>query len=164
MYRVIRAGTEYGLMIAVSPADATPDSTNAKFYRFATWGIGDHKANQFNEITSKTAITYFGGIAEGVGYEKPPEMPFPTLDAILEWRKTMLNIHETFSTKKITLLAAIADVEQQLQNDLKRKHLLRHRVQQVLLRVIPELPTQMIEITFKPKPDPKAKGDHLFLR
>ena len=87
MYKIIRCGTYYELVIVVSPHDATSKTENVKFYRYATWQIGDHQPEQLNEINKDTAFSYFSGIADGSGYASPPDTVFPTLDDILQYIK-----------------------------------------------------------------------------
>lgn len=82
-FKVIRCGTGFGLVIAVTPADATPDTEGAKFYRYASWDIGKHKAKVFNEISKLGAMGYFGGIADGIGFEKEhPAQVFTSLESL----------------------------------------------------------------------------------
>lgn len=87
MYRIIRCGTSFELVIVVSPHDATPKTKDAKFYRYATWQIGDHQPEKLNEINKDTAISYFSGIADGIGFAPPPDAVFPTLDDTLQYIK-----------------------------------------------------------------------------
>ncbi|MBI3631868.1 MAG: hypothetical protein HY225_00250 [Candidatus Vogelbacteria bacterium] len=85
MYTIIRCGARYCCVILVTPANAGPDTQDAKYYRFADWEIGDHKSGVFNEITRNTALGYFSGMADGLGFEDCPRDPFPTLDVALKF-------------------------------------------------------------------------------
>lgn len=91
MFRVIRCGTNFDLVIAVTPEDAHPHDSNVRCYRFATWRIDNHEPNQFNEITAHDALGYFGGIADGLGFEQPPTDLFETLNDVLNYIKTHKN-------------------------------------------------------------------------
>lgn len=79
---MIRCGSGYNLIIAVSPADATPETPGAMFYRYATWKIGNHEPFVFNEIGKDLAIGYLSGHADGLGFEIPPETTFGSLKEI----------------------------------------------------------------------------------
>jgi hypothetical protein len=85
---MIRVGTAYSLVIAVTPGNATPETESAKFYRYATWDIHDHKAGVFNEISRGSAIGYFGGIADGIGFEIPPKRTFKSKVEMLKFIRT----------------------------------------------------------------------------
>ena len=69
----------YDLVIAISPHDAGPDTTDATFYRLAAWQIGNNKAGIFHEIERDNALTYFSGIADGMGWSDIPEQIFNSL-------------------------------------------------------------------------------------
>lgn len=83
MFKIIRCGIGFELVILISPPGAGPDTPDAKYYRYASWQIGDHRPGVFNEIIPKMAMTYFSGIADGLGFETPPANVFPTLDDAL---------------------------------------------------------------------------------
>ena len=83
MYKIIRCGLGFDPVIVVTPAEAGPDPPGAKFHRLASWPIGDHKPNVFNEISRETALGYFSGHADGMGFEEFPREPFSTLDELL---------------------------------------------------------------------------------
>ncbi len=85
MFKMIRCGSGFDPVIMVSPPEANPDTPDAKYYRCASWQIGNHQPGVFNEISRGTAISYFSGIADGIGFEKPPADTFPTLDAALQY-------------------------------------------------------------------------------
>lgn len=85
MFRIIRCGTGFDPVIIVSPPDAGPNTPDAKYYRCASWQIGDHQPGMFNEISRNMAISYFSGIADGIGFEVPPTDIFPTLEATLSF-------------------------------------------------------------------------------
>jgi hypothetical protein len=85
MYKIIRCGADYELIIAVTPHDAGVATKGARYYRYAAWNIGAQKPNVFNEVDSKTAADYFGGHADSVGFENLPEETFETLEAVLEF-------------------------------------------------------------------------------
>ena len=83
MFKMIRCGTGFDPVIMVSPADAKPDTPEAKFYRCASWQIHDHQPDVLNEISRNIALSYFSGIADGIGFEIPPSDIFPTLEEAL---------------------------------------------------------------------------------
>ena len=85
MFKIIRCGAGFDPVIMVSPSDATPDTPDIKCYRCASWKIGDHEPDVFNEISKNSAISYFSGIADGIGYEKPPNNTFPSLEVALSF-------------------------------------------------------------------------------
>lgn len=91
-YRIIRVAEDYGLIIAVSPADATPQSETAQYYRYATWKIEpDQDAERFHAVSRNTAQGYFSGHADGLGFGVVPDQTFPSLDAVLkycQWEKS----------------------------------------------------------------------------
>ncbi|MBM4402288.1 MAG: hypothetical protein FJ044_03525, partial [Candidatus Cloacimonetes bacterium] len=84
-FRIIRLGTDFDPVIVVSPPDAGPDTVDAKYYRLASWQIGDDQPGVFNEISGKEAMSYFSGLADGVGFEEPPAKIFQSLDAVLQF-------------------------------------------------------------------------------
>lgn len=79
MYKIIRCGSGFDPVIVVSPPDAGPDTPNAKYYRCASWQIGNHQPEIFNEISKDEAVGYFSGQADGMGFEVPPAENFPSL-------------------------------------------------------------------------------------
>lgn len=101
MFKIIRLGGGYDPVIVVSPPDAGPDTPDAKFYRLASWQIGNHKPGVFNEIDGGVALSYFSGQADGMGLEVVPEEIFPSLEAIVdhvrpkreEWAKEFQKEH-----------------------------------------------------------------------
>lgn len=80
MYKVIRCGTNYDLVIVVTPENAGPETPGVKCYRYASWHIGNHKPNVFNEITVRDAEMYFSGHADGLGYGKLSQEIFSSLE------------------------------------------------------------------------------------
>ena len=104
---MVRCGRGFDPVIIVSPPDAGPDTPNPKFYRYASWQIGNHQPGMFNEIDLDMAMRYFSEQADGMGFENLPADPFPTLDAALtyvtekrdEWGKKRLEEHGIFSDK-----------------------------------------------------------------
>lgn len=85
VYKMVRCGSGFDPVIMVSPPDAGPNTLEAKYYRCASWQIGDHQPGVFNEISRNMAISYFSGIADGIGFEDPLTDTFPTLDAALQY-------------------------------------------------------------------------------
>lgn len=85
MFRMIRCGTGFDPVIMVSPPDAGPETADAKFYRYASWRIDNFEPGVFHEIRRDLAISYFSGVADGIGCELPFEGTFPTLESALEF-------------------------------------------------------------------------------
>lgn len=85
MFKIIRCGAGFDPVIMVSPPDAGLDTLDAKFYRCASWQIGNHQPGVFNKVNRDLAISYFSGIADGIGFEVPPTDIFPTLEAALSF-------------------------------------------------------------------------------
>lgn len=89
MFQIIRVGSRYGLVVAMTPAKVPVDNPEVVFYRLADWDIGECKKNEFCQIDRKEALSYFSGRADmGIGFERIPEDPFPTLDALTAFCKT----------------------------------------------------------------------------
>jgi len=105
MFRMIRCGYTFNTVIMVSPPEAGPDTPDAKFYRYAAWQIGDHKPGVFNEINYNTAITYFSGIADGIGFEPLPEDTFPSLEAALQYvNERRITMHQICDNTSVGML------------------------------------------------------------
>ncbi len=85
MFKMIRCGDGFDLVIMVSPPEAGFDTPGAKYYRCASWQILDHQPDVFNEIDRDLASSYFSGIADGLGFEEPPADIFPSLEAALRY-------------------------------------------------------------------------------
>ncbi len=85
MYKMIRCGSGSDLVIMVSPADAGMDTHGATFYRCASWRIEQQQVGVFNPISKNLALSYFDGIADGIGFEIPPDEKFPSLEAAQEF-------------------------------------------------------------------------------
>ena len=85
MFRMIRCGSGFDPVIVVSPPEANTDTPGAKFYRCASWEIGDHQPDVFNEISPDMALGYFSGIADGIGFEALPADIFPSLGVALQY-------------------------------------------------------------------------------
>lgn len=79
MYKVIRCGE--GCCLVIVKKLAGPPT----YYRFATWQIHDHEPFVFNEVSEERALSYFAGIADGIGYMPAPEQSFESLEQILAW-------------------------------------------------------------------------------
>lgn len=82
---MIRCGSEYRTVILVTPADAGPDDDGAKFYRYSWDGVRGQEPETFQEISRNSAIRYFSGIADGLGFANKPSSTFPNLDVAGRW-------------------------------------------------------------------------------
>lgn len=88
MFRVIRCGVGYRVVIVVSPPDAGPDTPGVKCYQYASYEIFDYKPDIFNEISTFEAQLWFYGIpAQAIGFEEPPKQNFNSLDEVLQYVK-----------------------------------------------------------------------------
>jgi hypothetical protein len=85
MHQIIRCGDRFGLVIAVTPPDADPQTPDATFYRFADWEINGKLPQVFHEISKEEAMGYFSGHADGLGWEDFSEEPFETLEKLQEY-------------------------------------------------------------------------------
>lgn len=99
MYKMIRCSSDFGLVILVTPANAKIDNPEARYFRYATWQIGNHEPGVFNEIDKHLAISYFSGIADGLGFGDLPTETFPDLGAAIRFVRQKRREHE----KKIML-------------------------------------------------------------
>ncbi len=69
----------------VTPADASPDTLDAKYLRFASWKINDEPPNQLNPIDTIQVPGYFSGQADGLGFETPPPFLFESEGDVLQF-------------------------------------------------------------------------------
>lgn len=90
--KIIRAGSSYGLVIAVSPENATLDFPNAKYFIFADWEIRKREPLKFHEINQEETLSYFSGQADGCGFEEIPNRIFQTIEELTQF---VLNIWDT---------------------------------------------------------------------
>lgn len=99
MYGMIRCSEGFEVVILISPADAKPDTPDAKYYIFDGWlDSADDQRTGPKEIGANDVIHYFSGLADWLGFEIPPEETFPTLEATArfiferqsEWAKKRL--------------------------------------------------------------------------
>ncbi len=87
-FKMIRAGTRYGTVILVTPADAAAYSETAKYYEFSeikdNRGAAGWKKGEFNEISANEARMTFSPIADGLGFAPDrPDEPFASLEDAL---------------------------------------------------------------------------------
>ncbi len=87
MYQIYRCGSDFCLVIA------TKLSTPPRFFRYATWQIHDHDPYAFNEISKETAEIYYGGIADGIGYEPHTKRLFESLEEMTIYIETKILMH-----------------------------------------------------------------------
>lgn len=85
MFRIIRAGSGYGVVVVVTPADATPDSKDAKFFQRQSWSTDHQLADEFFEISRLDVLCAFSGHADGWGFAKRPNTDFATLEEVEAW-------------------------------------------------------------------------------
>ena len=84
-FRFIRIGNDYDPVIAVSPENSTIKSEGTNFYRFSSWNIEDCPINEFHEISKATALSYFSGHADGLGFMSPPDTIFTSIQEMTEY-------------------------------------------------------------------------------
>ncbi len=89
MFEVIRVGTNYGVVIAITPPGASPETPGVKCYIRRDWQVHDAPANVFHEITPRETQLGFSGQADGWGFERLPVQTFDTLDDIVKWTEEM---------------------------------------------------------------------------
>lgn len=80
MFKMIRCGRFFDPVIMVTPSDAQPNTSGAKYFRYASRRMGNNPPNVFCEIYAQTAMSYFIGHTVGMGLEIPPERTFETLE------------------------------------------------------------------------------------
>lgn len=112
MFKMIRCGKCFDFVIMVTPSDARPDTPEAKYFRYASWQIGSNPPNIFCEIDAQTAMSYFSGHADGLGFEIPPQRTFSTLEEAVRFiqeqaRKDEAHIGEENASVDEQLLAAL---------------------------------------------------------
>ncbi len=85
MFRIIRCGEAWSLVIVVTPKDAKPDTVGARFYLWASWQMGDYMPEVFREISLDEVINYFGGMADGLGFGEIPRESFASLEEVAQF-------------------------------------------------------------------------------
>lgn len=123
MFKMIRVGTGFEIVIMVSPPEAAAKRTpDAKYYRYASWQIYDDEPDVFNEIHPDRATSYFMGIADGIGYEPPPEDIFPSIEAATEFvdKKRSEYARKRLEEMGITPLENDEEVRQQFREEAMR--------------------------------------------
>lgn len=140
MFRIIRCGAYYELVIVVTPEYASLQTRDAKFYRYADWSIGDHQPEVFNEVSAEGAEGYFNGHADGMGWGEIPDYDFESFEAIMEWIE--------ISQKKT-------------EEDIDSKELeeLRERIRQMEIKIQKQVLGKLRAGTY---PDPKRAIDEIY--
>jgi hypothetical protein len=85
MFRIIRAGRDYGVVVVVTPEDATPESTDARFFERKDWKAGDNPVDTFYEISWKSMLCAFSGHADHWGFAEIPKEAFASLEEVNAW-------------------------------------------------------------------------------
>ncbi len=88
MFKIIRAGTEYRVVVVVTPADAGPETQDAKYFQRQDWATDHNPANQFYEIKLEDVLCAFSGHADGWGFAERPKTNFASLVEIETWIST----------------------------------------------------------------------------
>ncbi len=83
-YKIIRCGKYFELVVMVCPADAGPESEDAKFFLYRHQA-GLSEPATFAETDRRSALCYFGGMADSFGSEVVPKKIFPSLAAAEEF-------------------------------------------------------------------------------
>ena len=85
-FRIIRLAEDYGVAVVVTPAETDPknqaDLASAKFYLHNDC---IEQKEFFEEISCSGAISYFGGIADGLGFGEKPDRDFSSLAEAQAW-------------------------------------------------------------------------------
>ncbi|MEK9207132.1 MAG: hypothetical protein AAB922_01520 [Patescibacteria group bacterium] len=116
MFKMIRCGKGFDPVIMVTPHNAQPGMPRAKYYRFeSTRWVGGKPPKVFCEIDADTAMSYFSGHADGMGFEIPPERTFKTLEEAAQFiqeqtRKEEARVGEENASVGEQLLAALGAV------------------------------------------------------
>ena len=92
MYKMIRAGTGYGVVIIVTPADATPNTPGVQCFERKNWKVGDNPVDTFYEISTLSAQLGFSGHADAWGYAELPKESFESIEKVDEWIKEQREI------------------------------------------------------------------------
>ncbi len=116
MFKMIRCGKCFDFVIMVTPSDARPDTPEAKYFRYASWQIGSSPPNVFREIDAQTALSYFSGHADGMGFEIPPERTFGTLEEAVQFiqeqseeKARLVEENVTVDDQLLALLGAVPE-------------------------------------------------------
>lgn len=105
MYRIIRVGYEYSLVIVTDQPEDSEHSKSDRYWRYATWRIHGHRPHIIHEITRKTALSYFSGMADGVGFESIPKQSFNDLGEVLAFiNDKQANSQSTVTDEDLELL------------------------------------------------------------
>jgi len=88
-YRIIRLSEDYGMAIIVSPEDAEPWVSGNMY-----WLLNDNIpecADAFKEVSDRTALGYFSGIADGMGFSTIPDIVFEEISDVEMWIQVKRN-------------------------------------------------------------------------
>ncbi len=88
MFRIIRAGSGFCVVVVVTPADATPDSMDAKFFQRQDWQTDHQPANEFFEISRTAVMCAFSGHADSWGFAEKTKTDFASLADVETWIST----------------------------------------------------------------------------
>lgn len=93
MFKVIRCGANYNVVIAISPPDAGPHTPGVMCYLYAARpSLGNYKPGVWHEISPGIAQRYCSSHASVIGYEEPPNWNFPSLEAIIHYINQKMHI------------------------------------------------------------------------
>ncbi len=92
-FKVIRVSGDCQVVILVTPPEAGPDDPDKTLYEHNGYRDRDDEGDFFTEISTESAVTYFSGIADGMGRGETPE-PFDTLEAAEEWTRGKQQEHD----------------------------------------------------------------------
>ena len=80
-FRVIRVSSSYDVVLVVSPEDADPKDENAQFFSRNLFV----DCEDFKPISRVSALCYFAGIADSMGYGEIPKNYFNSIEEVKEW-------------------------------------------------------------------------------
>jgi hypothetical protein len=107
---MIRCGKNFDPVIMVTPSDAQPDTPEGKYFRYEpTRWVGGKPPNVFCEIDADTAMSYFSGHADGMGFEIPPERTFETLEEAVKFIQGQGEENASVGEQLLALLGAVPE-------------------------------------------------------
>ena len=116
MFKMIRCGRFFDPVIMVTPSDAQPNTSGAKYFRYASRRMGNNPPNVFCEIDAQTALSYFSGHADGMGFEIPLERTFNTLEEAVQFiqeqseeKARLVEENVTVDDQLLALLGAVPE-------------------------------------------------------
>jgi hypothetical protein len=92
MCKVIRVGGGHTLIVAITPAAASPHAPGVKSYIRRSWPLGPEESGKFHQIAASHAQAAMSGHDDSWGFEELPTRPFKSLDEVAEWMDAKLKV------------------------------------------------------------------------